>query len=80
PSVALEREEDVSRVLTTLGSLPESQREVIRLKFQHGLSYKEIGRVTAQSTGNVGWLLHVGLKTLRERLAGETVETLEESA
>jgi RNA polymerase sigma-70 factor (ECF subfamily) len=48
--------------------LPDSQQEVIRLRFQEGFSYKEISRITGFSVGNVGYLLHVGLKSLRGRL------------
>ena len=68
PSEELERRDTVSHVLHTLGSLPEKQAEVLRLKFQHGLSYKEISRITEDSMGNVGWLIHVGLKSLRAKL------------
>ena len=45
-----------------------NQREVIRLKFQNDLSYKEIAEVTGLSATNVGFLLHVALKKLRELL------------
>ena len=41
---------------------------MIRLKFQHGLSYKQIAEVTQLSVSNVGFLIHTGLKALRERL------------
>jgi RNA polymerase sigma-70 factor (ECF subfamily) len=57
--------------------LPENQREALRLKFQHGLSYKEIGRVTEESVGNVGWLIHTGLKKLREGLGSEEWKGIE---
>jgi RNA polymerase sigma-70 factor (ECF subfamily) len=50
--------------------LPKNQQEVIRLKFQHGLSYKEISTVTNLSVTNVGFLIHTGLKVLRERFGG----------
>ena len=49
-----------------LARLPENQQEVIRLKFQQGLSYKEISSVTGLSVTNVGFLIHTGLKRLRE--------------
>ena len=45
------------------------QREVIRLKFQNGFSYQEISRISGYSVGNVGYLIHVGLKTIRGQLA-----------
>jgi RNA polymerase sigma-70 factor (ECF subfamily) len=71
PGEALEREDTLAHVLTILGRLPEKQQEVLRLKFQHGLSYKEISRVTEESLGNVGWLIHTGIRKLREELSAE---------
>ena len=68
PSVGLERDEAVSQVLAALGTLPENQQEVIRLKFQDGLSYREISGVTGLTVSNVGFLIHTGLKTVRQRL------------
>jgi RNA polymerase sigma-70 factor (ECF subfamily) len=54
-----------------LGDLPANQQEAIRLKFQHELSYKQIAEVTQLSVSNVGFLIHTGLKTLRQRLNPE---------
>lgn len=51
-----------------LSTLPANQQEVIRLKFQQQLSYREIAHCTKLSEGNVGYLLHTGLKTLREQM------------
>jgi RNA polymerase sigma-70 factor (ECF subfamily) len=51
--------------------LPRNQQECIRLKFQSGLSYKQISDVTNLTATNVGFLIHTGLKTLRQRLAAE---------
>lgn len=41
-------------MLALLDGLPPSQREVIRLKFQNGFSYREISRISGQSLTNVG--------------------------
>ncbi len=68
PDVAENREES-ARVLRALQSLPRRQQEVLRLKLKHELSYKEIARVAGISISNVGYQIHVGLKTLREQLA-----------
>jgi RNA polymerase sigma-70 factor (ECF subfamily) len=67
PDVA-ERRDAAARVLDLLESLPNSQREVIRLKFQNGFSYREISRISGHSVTNVGFLIHTGLKTLRGQL------------
>ena len=71
PAREVERKETASRVLDLVDSLPPNQREVLLLKFQHGLAYKEIGSVTELSVSNVGFLIHRGLKTLRQRFANE---------
>lgn len=70
PSAAIEHAEATSQVLAALTTLPARQQEVIRLKFQQGLSYADIAAVTALSVANVGFLLSTGLATLRQQLAG----------
>ena len=69
PSVEAERREQQSQVLDLLERLPDNQREVVRLKFQSGLSYREIAEVTQLSVSNVGFLLHNALKQLRKMAA-----------
>lgn len=59
--------ESVSLLLQKLAELPARQAEVIRLKFQHQMSYREIAQVTALSESNVGYLIHVGIQTLRQQ-------------
>lgn len=61
--------ESISLLLQKLAQLPANQAEVIRLKFQHQMSYREIAAVTALSETNVGYLLHVGIQTLRQQAA-----------
>lgn len=68
PSRLLEKKEELSRVLGILETLPANQQEVIRLKFQNDLTYREIGHVTALSVSNVGFLIHTGLQTVRRKL------------
>ena len=68
PADGQERRDELDRVLRLMAMLPDSQQEVIRLRFQEGFSYKEISRITGFSVTNVGYLLHVGLKSLRGRL------------
>ena len=68
PDEELANRESAEWLLRLLDELTPNQREVIRLKFQNDLSYKEIADVTGLSATNVGFLLHVGLKKLRELL------------
>ena len=72
-SRALEEEEQLAEVLNVLNTLPENQQEVLRLKFQSGLSYLEISRITNFTVSNVGFLIHTGLKTIRERVRTQPV-------
>ncbi len=67
-AVSLEQEEQFARVLGLLTLLPTNQQEVVRLKFQSQLSYKQIAGVTGLTVTNVGFLLHTAIKTLRDRL------------
>jgi RNA polymerase sigma-70 factor (ECF subfamily) len=69
PSDVVGHREEASQVLKLLERLPNSQREVIRLKFQNGFSYREISRISGYSVTNVGYLIHTGLSTLRKCLA-----------
>lgn len=68
PAERLEQSESAAHILRLIDALPENQQDVIVLKFQHGLSYKEIAGVTRLSVSNVGFLIHTGLKTLRQRM------------
>ena len=68
PVEALERKEKLDQVLRVVDRLPKNQREVILLKFQFDLSYKEISEVTHLSVTNVGFLIHTAIQTLRKEL------------
>ncbi len=68
PATVAERTEQSQRIAALLAALPASQQEVVRLKFQQGLSYKEIAAVTGRTVNHVGVLLHTALKTLRNRM------------
>ena len=68
PPETLERKEAAGEVLRLLDELPDEQQECLRLKFQHGRSYKEIAAITEKSVTHVGVLIHLGLKALRARV------------
>ena len=69
--VSLQRTETFQSALKILETLPVSQQEVIRLKFQNELSYKEISLVTGLSVTNVGFLIHAGLKAIRQNMLAQ---------
>lgn len=62
------QDERMAHVMHAMDRLSANQREVILLKFQQGLSYQEIVEVTGLTSGNVGFLIHTGLKRLRDSL------------
>ena len=61
----------LGQVLNVLDTLPRNQREVVYLKFQGGLSYKEISAVTGLSVSNVGFLLHTAVRAIRSRVSAQ---------
>jgi RNA polymerase sigma-70 factor (ECF subfamily) len=74
PAAVLEQRESATALFRLLDALSPNQREVIRLKFQNDLSYREIAEVTNLSVTNVGFLLHTGLKKLRALLREQAPE------
>jgi len=67
----LERKETAGEIFRMLNGLPKNQREVVYLKFQCDLSYKEISEITKLSVTNVGFLIHTALKTLRKQVLSQ---------
>lgn len=70
----LEQKETMGQVLRLVENLPKNQREVIYLKFQCNLSYKEISEITRLSVTNVGFLIHTAIKALRKELLTESAK------
>jgi len=74
PNEAAERVDSYGRVVEAMQALPPRQQEIVRLKFQHGMSYKQIGEVMKLTATNVGFILHTAIKSLRDQLAEERAE------
>ncbi len=68
PDRSLDQAERLDQTMRFLSRLPENQQTVILMKFRDGHSYQEICEMTGLSSGNVGFLIHTGLKRLRELL------------
>ena len=68
PAAVVERRDSAAQVLDLVDRLPANQQEAIRLKFQSGLSYREISRVMGLTVTHVGVLIHTGLKSIRMKL------------
>ena len=62
-----------------MNQLPERQQEVLRLKFQGGLSYTEIATVMDLTANHVGVLIHTAIKAIRERMSCGTVAAMTET-
>ncbi len=69
PDEQIARWEGIGLVRLSLAALDERSRELVRLKFDEDLSYKEIGARTGLTVGNVGYLLHHALKAIAAELA-----------
>jgi len=67
PLAVAENQEARAEVMKMVEGLPGNQQEVLRLKFQEGLTYREISGITQLSVSHVGVLIHEALKTLRLR-------------
>ena len=67
----LDERQTVSQVLQVVETLPKNQREVIYLKFQCDLSYKEISSITKLSVSNVGFLIHAAVRAIRKQMLSE---------
>ncbi len=71
PDEQADLEERVTEVMRYLDRLSDNQKTVILMKFRDGLSYNEICDKTGLTSGNVGFLIHTGLKRLRSLLPPE---------
>lgn len=69
PDEQIARWEGIGLVRLSLETLDDRGRELIRLKFNEGLSYKEISIRTGLKAGYVGYLLHHALKAIADELS-----------
>lgn len=64
----IDKRDCVKNVRDAMTRLSKRQQEVLVLKFQNDLSYKEISQITGLSVSNVGYLIHEGVQNLRKNL------------
>lgn len=74
PAAEAENRETSSHLAQLIATLPARQQDLLRLKFQSGLSYRDIAAATGLTVTNVGTLLHQTLETLRRKY--QATETL----
>jgi RNA polymerase sigma factor (sigma-70 family) len=65
PAAEVAAAEETARLRWLIDQLPLQQRELIHLKFEAGLSYKQIAEAMRMSVSNVGVQLHTAIQTLR---------------
>jgi RNA polymerase sigma-70 factor (ECF subfamily) len=68
PDEQIARLEGIGQVRLSLESLDERSRQLIQLKFNENLSYKEISARTGLTVGHVGYLLHHAIKAISDEL------------
>ena len=71
PAKQMERKEAHGRVRHALTMLPADLRELIRMKFDEKMSYKEISEKSGLSVSNVGYKLHTVIKDLAVDMKAE---------
>lgn len=69
PDEQIARWEGIGLVRLSLETLDDRSRELVRLKFNENLSYKQISTRTGLTVGHVGYLLHHALKAIADELA-----------
>jgi len=63
-----EQKEQIEMLHDKLNDLSPRHREVIRLKFQEGLTYAEIAKIMKATVTTVAWLLRDAIEKLRKEL------------
>ena len=61
-------EDKIQQVLSLLSRLHPREQQVVVLRLQEGLSYREISDVTGRTEGRVGSILHQAVKKLSKEL------------
>lgn len=69
PDEQIARWEGIGLVRLSLEALDSRSRELVRLKFTDGLSYKEMSARTGLTVGHVGYLLHHALKRIADEFS-----------
>ena len=75
PDEYIQRMEAIGQARLALKELDERKRELLRLKFEEGLSYRQISEQMNITVGNVGFILHHALKELAKHIKSAGGET-----
>ena len=69
----VEGDDRLALVLRHLDKLKPREKQVVLLRLQEGLTYKEIAEIMGRTTGNVGNILHHAVKRISESLKKDGV-------
>ena len=69
---AEQADSESTRLQALVDRLSRRQQEVLRLRIQAGLSYREIADVTGLTVSNVGFHLHAAVRSLKDSVASTT--------
>ena len=67
-AAATETEGELEGILSMVSELPKQQKEVVRLKYQHDMSYKEIAEILEIPVNQVGVVLHKAIRRIKTQL------------
>ena len=70
PDKISSKQDELEIVNNLILQMTDKQQEIIKLKFQHQLSYKEIANILDISTSNVGVVIHEAILKLKKQTAG----------
>ncbi len=65
---SLADQQSMTIMLREISKLDAKHQEVLRLKFNDELSYKEISEITGYTVTNVGFILHEAVQKLKEKV------------
>ena len=77
PDREMRRMEAVAVMQMLMAQMGDTDRELVRLKFEEEASYSEIGELLEMGVGNVGYRLHHVLKHLADGLRKNGVESVD---
>ena len=66
PNEKLEAKQIGEHLMKNIDKMPEKYKEILRLKFQEELSYKEMAEITGHTVNHIGVLLHQAILHLRK--------------
>lgn len=69
PSALIDKQQRLGQIRQIIQTLPEQQQEIVVLKFQNGMTYRQISEVTSLSVSHVGVVLHHAMKAIKSQIA-----------